>query len=45
MSRKEGEEICGWDHKRLYGRDVTSRLESSGFKVVAAESYDDRADK
>jgi hypothetical protein len=45
MSREEGEEICGWDHKRLYGRDVTSRLESSSFEVDAAESYDDRADK
>jgi SAM-dependent methyltransferase len=45
MLKKEVEEICRWDHKRLYGRDLTSLLESSGFAVVAVELYDDWVDK
>lgn len=33
MPREEIERICGWDHKRLYGRDIVNRLEAAGFSV------------
>lgn len=39
MSEKEVERICGWDHKRLYGRDFKTLLEGVGFLVVAAEPH------
>jgi SAM-dependent methyltransferase len=32
--RAEIERICGWDHKRLYGRDFVGRLEAAGFNVT-----------
>ena len=31
MTEKEIERICGWDHKRLYGLDLSDRLRSVGF--------------
>ena len=33
MSVQDIEKICGWDHKRLYGRDFKSKLEAVGFSV------------
>ena len=33
ISPKEIEQICGWDHVRLYGRDFRQKLESAGFVV------------
>ncbi len=33
MSPEDVEVICGWDHKRLYGRDFKDKLEAVGFTV------------
>jgi SAM-dependent methyltransferase len=33
MPPDEVERICGWDHKRLYGRDAAQLLRDAGFKV------------
>ncbi len=33
MPTWEVERICGWDHKRLYGRDIVARLTAAGFAV------------
>lgn len=34
MPKEEIEKICGWDHKRLYGRDFPSIVATAGFAVV-----------
>lgn len=34
MPVAEVEKICGWDHKRLYGRDFALKLEGVGFMVT-----------
>jgi len=41
MATKDVEKICGWDHKRLYGRDFRSLLQSVGFHVTAVEALDE----
>lgn len=33
MSKKEIERICGWDHKRLYARDIIERIRTAGFQA------------
>lgn len=38
MSTVEVEKICGWDHKRLYGRDFPDLLASAGFTVTSIEA-------
>lgn len=38
MSKKEAEKICGWDHKRIYGRDFRTMLQGAGFEVAAIEA-------
>lgn len=38
MTAKDVERICGWDHKRIYGRDFRSLLQSVGFNVTVIEA-------
>ncbi|MBL8565402.1 MAG: methyltransferase domain-containing protein [Hyphomicrobiaceae bacterium] len=37
MTVAEVEKVCGWDHKRLYGRDFRELLASAGMIVTAIE--------
>ncbi|HBH26556.1 MAG TPA: SAM-dependent methyltransferase [Rhodospirillaceae bacterium] len=36
MPKDQVEEICGWDHKRIYGLDVVNRFMAAGFEVGVA---------
>jgi SAM-dependent methyltransferase len=38
---EEVERICGWDHKRLYGRDIVERLRAAGFSVEVDRPTED----
>ena len=33
MPKSEVERICGWDHKRIYGKDFAKKLSQVGFIV------------
>ncbi len=41
----EVERICGWDHKRLYGRDFVGRLEGAGFMVSIERPTDEERNR
>ncbi|NOU06317.1 MAG: class I SAM-dependent methyltransferase [Hyphomicrobiaceae bacterium] len=38
MSVAEIERICGWDHKRYYGRDFSEKLAAAGYDVTTYEA-------
>jgi SAM-dependent methyltransferase len=38
MPKAEVERICGWDHKRLYGRDFINRLGNARFSATAVRA-------
>lgn len=45
MPREEVDRICGWDHKRIYGRDFADKLRAAGFDVAPVAYTDEEAQR
>ena len=45
MPVEEVERLCGWDHKRIYGLDFATQLESVGFHVHAVKYDSETAER